>query len=296
MPAAGEAGGRATIVAAERWEALVSVMSFDQLAPALNAVGMTAAKDESLDVDQLAQDLGLSRISIEARLEHLDGAGLLLLPPDDEPELSPLPTGAGSQYLAMKGQVADEALFFSPKIIDDLHARQALIHGGTILADEFRYALLNGTAVDHVVSLVPGAFATAVDEPLATDLFAAAVALMARLSSGDAAGCLAEEIMAVALLDYAAAWLDMQADRGELDPEEVEAAQAQLRGIFELFEDDDVLDLFEMEEPADAALAGHSQINRQMGVVDQRIEAWFQPFGGVPGTGHLNERAGTGGQ
>ena len=28
--------------------------------------------------------------------------------------------------------------------------------------------------------------------------------------------------------------------------------------------------------------------NRQAGVVDQRLEAWFRPFGEVVGTGHLD--------
>jgi hypothetical protein len=97
--------------------------------------------------------------------------------------------------------------------------------------------------------------------------------------------------MAGALLEQAMVWLDMEADKGELDPDAAESAQVSLRGIFELFEDDDVLNLVEMEEPSDAALAGHSWINRQTGVVDQRLEAWFQPFGGVPGTGHLKERS-----
>jgi hypothetical protein len=129
-----------------------------------------------------------------------------------------------------------------------------------------------------------------VDEQLALNLLAAAVALMARLSCGDAAGCLAEEIIAVALLNEAEVWLEMQVDKGELEREDAQAAAGRLHGIFELFEDDDVLDLFRMEEPADAAVAGHSWINQQAGVVDQRVEAWFQPFGGVTATGYLDER------
>jgi hypothetical protein len=63
-------------------------------------------------------------------------------------------------------------------------------------------------------------------------------------------------------------------------------------GLFELFEDDDVLDLFDMAEPADAAMAGHDPINRQLGVVDQRLEAWFDPFGSAAPTGYLRERPG----
>jgi hypothetical protein len=81
----------------------------------------------------------------------------------------------------------------------------------------------------------------------------------------------------------------MQADAGELDAVDARAATAELRSLFELFEDDDVLELFEMKEPADAALAFRSPISRQLGIADQRIEAWFTPFGGFPTTGHLSE-------
>jgi hypothetical protein len=268
----------------------MAVWSFDRMAPALNAVGMAAAKDRPIDLGLLAKDLDESREGIEMLLEHLDHWGLVMLAPADEPELPPLLTRAGSQFLAMKGNVRDEVLSFLPGIIDDLHARDALISGGTVLVDEFRYQVVKGSTVDHAASLVPGAFEGAVDDEIAINLFAAAVALMARLSCGKPAGCLAEEIMAVALLENATIWLEMKADRGELEAEAVETAQGELRGIFELFEDDDVLNLFEMEEPADAALAGHSWINQQMAVVDQRLEAWFRPFGGVIGTGYLDER------
>jgi hypothetical protein len=81
----------------------------------------------------------------------------------------------------------------------------------------------------------------------------------------------------------------MAVEDGDMNEGEAEHARGELRGLFELFEDDDVLDLFEMSEPADAALAGHDLIKRQLGVVDQRIEAWFQPFGGVTSTGYLHE-------
>lgn len=46
-----------------------------------------------------------------------------------------------------------------------------------------------------------------------------------------------------------------------------------------------------MAEPADAAMAGHDPINWQLGVVDQRLEAWFDPFGWAAPTGYLRERS-----
>jgi hypothetical protein len=267
------------------------IWDFDRLSPVLNAIGMAAAEERPLDVDRLARELDERPGGMQMLLDYLDdGTGLAELAPADEPELCPLLTRAGSQYLACKGEVPEEVLRFLPGIIDDLNARQAMINAGTVLIDEFRHQIAQGHGARHAADLVPDAFSSAVNEFLAVNLFAAAVALLARLSCGRPAGCLAEEVMAVALLEQATVWLEMEADKGELEPEEADAAQEALRGIFELFEDDDVLALYEMEEPADAAVAGHSWINRQAGVVDQRLEAWFRPFGGVPGTGHLDER------
>jgi hypothetical protein len=80
---------------------------------------------------------------------------------------------------------------------------------------------------------------------------------MARLSEGAPAGCLAEEILAVTLMEEAEGWLESRSDEGMLTAEEEATATAELRGLFELFEDDDVLDMFDMHEPADAAMAGH---------------------------------------
>jgi hypothetical protein len=66
-----------------------------------------------------------------------------------------------------------------------------------------------------------------------------------------------------------------------------EGSIAATRGLYEVCEDDDVLDLFSMQEPADAALALESPISRQMGKADMRIEHWFDPFyGGKEGALH----------
>jgi hypothetical protein len=270
----------------EEWQ----VWSFDQVAAVLGAIGMSAARDEEVDRAALGRELGLTPVHLDELLDYVDRTGLAWIAPVDEPEVPSFLTRAGSQYLDMKGAVSAEVLHFLPIVIEDLHARRALIDSGGFLVDEFRAAILDGRAVEHAADLVPDAFVAAIDEALALNLFAAAVALMARLSSGDAAGCLAEEILAVALLNEAEAWLEHQIDKGELKRDEAQAATDDLRGIFELFEDDDVLALFEMKEPADAALAGHSSINRQIGVADQRVEAWFRPFGGVTATGYLDER------
>lgn len=265
-------------------------MEFDEVSPLLEAVGMAAAKHEAIDLDELARELGRSASSVRMTGDRVERARLVLFAAAEEPDQPPMLMRAGRQYLAMKGAVDRDALFFLPEVIDDLHARRALIQAGTVLVDEFRYALLHGLAAEHAAELVPPAFADAVDEGLAVDLFAAAAALMARLSSGDPAGCVAEEIVAVRLLADAEGWLEMNEDKGEISEADANAAIGELKGVFELFEDDDVLNMFEMAEPADAAIAGHSWINQQAGVADQRLEAWFSPFGGVVDTGHLCDR------
>ena len=194
---------------------------------------------------------------------------------------------AGGQFLARHGRVPVETLDFLSGPIDDLNAREALRRASFILMDEFTEATAEGDAVDFVRErIVPSAFSAAVDVRLATRLYASASALCVRLSDGRPAGCVAEEIVAVALMQEAEALLELHE---ELPPEDVKRAAGELRGLFELFQDDDVLNLFEMADPGDAAVAGHDPINRQMGVVDQRVEAWFEPFGWTTAAGHLDE-------
>lgn len=253
----------------------------------LQAAGVAQAADEGLDLAALADKLDISEPSVRMEIEQLETAGLLLS--GFEEDLTPILLNAGRQFLAARGDVRWEVLHFLPRVIDDLHAREALIHAGVVLVDEFRIAIRQGRGTEHGAELVPPAFAEAVDDALALELFAAAVALMARLSDGAPAGCVAEEIISVRLIEDAAARLEMRASDDELTDEELRTAVAELRGLFELFQDDDVLNMFEMAEPADAALAGHDPISVQMGVADQRIESWFDPFGGTIPTGYLND-------
>lgn len=63
---------------------------------------------------------------------------------------------------------------------------------------------------------MPPAFIQAVDRRLALDLYTAAVALMARLSAGEPAGCVGEDIVAVTLLDEARSWLETRAEGGKI--------------------------------------------------------------------------------
>lgn len=253
--------------------------------PLLQAVGMAQAKDEALgetEFEQLATELDVSLFEVKQAHDAVEHAGLALL--SDGP---PLLLKAGRQYLDCGGDVPGKVLAFLPSVIDDLHAREALMSAGSVLVDEFQHALLSGRGVEHARELVPAAFTAAITESITLRLFAAAAALMARFSDETPAGCVAEEIIAVRLIQDAEAWL---LDEAQIGQTAADTAIAELKGLFELFEDDDVLALFGMSEPGDAAVAGHDPINRQMGVADQRIEAWFKPFGGVAPTGHLDVR------
>jgi DNA-binding transcriptional ArsR family regulator len=237
-----------------------------------------------LSTAELAGRLGITGRAATQTLELLYEAGLVLAEFDGQ---TPLLLTAGRQYLLLGGEVEEEALMFLPRVIDDLTARAALLAGGTLLVDGFRVAVLEGRTFEHAAELVPPAFATAISEQDAVDLFACAVALVARLSCGQPAGCVGEELMAVALMAEAASWIETERERGRFSDDDADSAANELRALFELFQDDDILDLFDMREPADAAVAGHLPRNEQLGIVDQRLEAWFVAFDGTPTTGHL---------
>jgi hypothetical protein len=252
----------------------------------LQAAGVAQAADEPLDVDALADELDVSLPVAHMDLEQLAGFGLFSLP--DEFDSVPLLLRAGRQYLTRKGAVPYWELRFLAGTIDDLLARTALLRAGTIVVDEFRDRILSGQGPQYAADeLIPPAFAAAVDERLTLNLYAASVSLMARLSAGEPAGCVAEEIIAVAVMEQAKVLLEMAEADEEVSTEEAHAAAEAMNDLFELFQDDDVLDMFEMEEPADAALAGHDPINQQLAIVDQRVESWFRPFGWTPPTGYL---------
>lgn len=84
----------------------------------------------------------------------------------------------------------------------------------------------------------------------------------------------------------------MKHDTNALDRATMDTAVSDLRGLFELFQDDDVLDMFDMREPSDAAASGFTFKAQQMGIADQTVEHWFDPFGWTAPTGYLRENAG----
>jgi hypothetical protein len=243
---------------------------------------LKVAAKELPEIDALAADLATSSTAVTEALSSIERWGLALFGDGEQP---PLLLHAGEQFLTRRGDVSSDTLEFLSSPIDDLNAREALRRAGSPLVDEFGAAIADGHGIEHACELVPPAFSAAVDATLATRLHAAMSALMVRLANGDPAGCVAEEMLAVSLLREAEALLrDREQELGE---DEVDHAVGELRGIFELFQDDDVLQMFKMVEPADAAVAGEDPVNVAMGVADQRVEAWFDAFGGTVTSGHL---------
>lgn len=257
-----------------------------ELIAALHAVD--GAGSEPVAPSDLASAINGSPDAAEQALREADRYGLCLAGLD--PEYSePVLLDTGRQFLAREGHVEWDVLAFLPHYLDDLYAREALIHAGSIAADEFRHAILAGDGVAYAREVVPVAFAEALDEGLALDLYGALLSLLARLSNGAPAGCVAEEILAVHLMNEANIVLEGWAEDERITADEVEAACGDLKGLFELFQDDDVLNMFRMKEPGDAALMGHSFTYQQTGVADQRVEAWFKAFGGTTPTGRVGE-------
>jgi hypothetical protein len=264
-------------------------MESDRLAiNLLEAVAVAQVAGEPLDVAGLAAKLTMDPPELQREIEDAVAAGLMLV--GDQRDAVPLLLDAGRQYLGRDGRVPEEVLRFLPRTIDDLNARQALLEGGSLLVHEFRAALIDGSGIEHAADLVPPAFAAAIDKHLALDLYAAAVAVMARLSAGDHPGCVGEEIVAVQLLEEARTLLERDAEKGKLTEQEVAGAVDELRGLLGLFVDDEVLAMFEMDEPADAAVAEHGRSHRRQGEIHRRVEAWFRPFDGTVPTGYLTDR------
>lgn len=262
-------------------------MNFSDAAPVIESVGMAAASGRPLDFVETAEELGRAEEEVRATCSEVERAGLIDLGEGRDSLEPPALTRAGRQYLMLGGKIETDCLFFLPRSIGDLHSRRALLHAGNALVNEFRDALTRGQGVEHAKQLVPPAFEPAITASLAVDLFAAAIALLGRLSAEEPAGCLAEEIVACEIVKEAEAWLQLCRDEKQIPVEEAKAAIEALSEMFDLFEDADVDSLFEMTDPADAALADHSHMHEVLGVVDTRVEAWFQPYGDRPALGHL---------
>lgn len=260
-------------------------MDIEQLIPIFDEIAHLQSVSAQIDLNALDSDSGIRTRDLREILNELESYGLIYSGIEDNS--SPIIFTAGEQFLQMSGAVDPDVLRFLPTTIDDLHARAALLTCGLVLIDSFAAEISEGMGAEFARDLVPVAFTAAVDERMAVDLFAAASALMARLSAELPAACLAEEIIAVELVSQATAHIETANESGSIDAEQCARAIAELQALYELFEDDDVLRLFEMQEPADAPVVGDTFEALQKGVADLRTESWFKRFNNVPVTGHL---------
>jgi len=163
--------------------------------------------------------------------------------------------------------------------VDDPSARRALRDNGVLLVDNFREAIAGDYAADHARGVVPTVFEPAVDETVAVRLYAAAAALMARLSCGYAAACAAEEMLGAYLVIQSSGDLQYSPQWQHLTDAERRRAGSALDGLFDLFQDDEALSLYgattgDLTTPDEAAAT---------------VRSWFEPFADVHVTGHLDD-------
>ncbi len=165
--------------------------------------------------------------------------------------------------------------------IDDPIAQGAMKRGAVSVLDSLEEAMeeLKRAEPDledfGPLGLFPRAIRAALTPLVVEKMRAAAIVVGWKLAQPEEAmppGCLGEELALEMVRRVAIDWLEM-----------AEAPQASIeatRGVYEVCEDDDVLDLFSMEEPSDAALARFNPINIQAGKADMRVAHWFDPFYG----------------
>jgi hypothetical protein len=167
--------------------------------------------------------------------------------------------------------------------VDDPMAQGAFRHASLTILEDFR------GAADEIarrepdlddfgpLGFLPAGLRPALTPLLVNKLAAAATVMGWKLSQPgppNRPACLAEEFVLELIRREAVVALELV----EADP----ASVAATRGVYEVCEDDDVLDIFAMQEPADAALALGNPINIAMGKADMRIAHWFDPFFGEP--------------
>jgi hypothetical protein len=236
-------------------------MNRDVVARVLVAVAATEPVGEALSpdaLDRLAEQARTSPFELRAICAYAQSAGLLHMSVRDAPWRL---TRAGRQYLGRGGDVDAALLAFLPQTVDDLNARGALMRGSVVLVSQFRSALLDGRARPYAAQLVPRAFRSAVDDPIALDLYAAAVGLIARLEAEQPPACMAEQLLAPHLVAHAGAKLADDVARGTISDEDAAAAQAEFRSL--------------------------SKLIPSRGRPRLPVESWFRPFPGAAATAYV---------
>jgi hypothetical protein len=189
-----------------------------------------------------------------------------------------------------------DASFAAEWCIDDPLAQGAFKHAAITVLDVLEEACLEAASSSPdmgdlgPLGIFPRSVRPALTSLLVDKICTAAIIVGWKLAQPDgpfAPGCIAEELALELIRQEAVSVLEL-----------VDAPSASIsatKGVYEICEDDDVLDLFEMQEPADAALALTDPINIMMGKADMRVEEWFKPFyGGSRGFAphpFYNERA-----
>jgi hypothetical protein len=165
--------------------------------------------------------------------------------------------------------------------VEDPLAQGALKHASVLILDVLDEAQREISEIDPdlgdfgPLGLLPAAVRPAMTPLLIEKLKAAATIIGWKLAQPGVPirpGCVAEELALEMIRQEAVGALEL-----------VDAPSSSIgatRGVFEVCQDDDILDLFAMEEPADAAVALTDPINIQMGKADMRIAKWFEPFYG----------------
>jgi hypothetical protein len=237
------------------------LMDRSLLARVLVAVAATEPAAEALSaeaLDRLAAETATTAFEMRAVCAYAQSAGLLRT--SSHGALWRL-TRAGRQFLARGGAVDHSLLAFLPQTIDDLNSRSALVRGGVSLVAQFRQALLDGRARHYARELVPDAFQGAVDEPLALDLYAAAVSLIARLEAEQPPACMAEQLLVSQVAANAGTKLENDVADGALSDEDAAAARDELRSL--------------------------SKLIPSRGRPRAPVESWFRPFPGAAATAYV---------
>jgi hypothetical protein len=165
--------------------------------------------------------------------------------------------------------------------IDDALAQGAMRQGSVLVLDMLEEAMGELAEADPdlgdfgALGIFPRAIRPALTFLVVEKMRAAAIVVgwkMAQPGDAMAPGCLGEELALEMIRREAVSLLEMAGAP--------QASASATRGVYEVCEDDDVLDLFQMEEPSDVALARFDPINIQAGKADMRIAHWFDPFYG----------------
>jgi hypothetical protein len=173
--------------------------------------------------------------------------------------------------------------FAAEWFVEDALAQGAFKHACITILDQLADAIADSVAPSPdlgdfgPVGMFPSGFRPALTPLLLEKMRVAATVIGWKLAQPGTAippSCVGEELALELIRREAIGALEL-----------VDAPESSIdatRGVFEVCQDSDILDLFDMQEPADAAVSLTDPVNTHLGKVDMRPEEWFKPFyGGV---------------